>query len=317
MSLYIPYLSEGFPPSIPTANRSGELQTSWDELLWAAITVGRPNMHYVFRHGVPSVYEALFRLSLIRMAVEQTSPLGWRLRRTEALKSLDPTEKGAVSYFLGMTVAKLFADRILNVPWLLHLDVFRQSLRAVLKERSRPDLVGTNGRGDWVALECKGRMSPPDQGTKAKAKGQAQRIISIMGHVPTYPIGAITFFKGDTLQFFWRDPPPEPPFKKAIRVPEMENAWQHYYRPVLELVRREAEEFERMRQTPILMTVPEADIKISVRPDVLEALIASQWDNARDIASGLPSVMDGVVYRGDGVSVVAGPSWSRPFEEVL
>jgi hypothetical protein len=62
---------------------------SWEELLWAAITIGRPSTYQVFRYGPPSFHEAIFRLSLIRMAVEQD----WNnLRRTDAFGyvSLEP-----------------------------------------------------------------------------------------------------------------------------------------------------------------------------------------------------------------------------------
>ena len=101
---------------------------SWDLILWSAVTIGRPNLHYVFQHGRASRYEALFRLSLVRMALEQVGPQGRRLRRTEALKTLDPTEKGAVNYFLGMVFCKLFAHRLLDTPWLLHLECFSPSI---------------------------------------------------------------------------------------------------------------------------------------------------------------------------------------------
>jgi hypothetical protein len=63
------------------------LETSWDEVLWAAVTVGRRNRQYVFKHGQASKYEALFRWSLTRMAVEQSGPGGYRLRPTDAAKN--------------------------------------------------------------------------------------------------------------------------------------------------------------------------------------------------------------------------------------
>src|SRR5438045_4082788 len=135
--LQIAYESEGFPAGAPVANGLATLNTSWDELLWAAITVGRPSRNYVFPHGDASIYEALFRMSLVRMAVEETGPNEKYLRRTSAAKSLDPSEKGAVSYFLGMAVCKLFTTKLLSAPWLLHLDVFRPQLDPELSGRSR------------------------------------------------------------------------------------------------------------------------------------------------------------------------------------
>lgn len=149
--------SSMFPSgSIPNGGR--QIEVTWDDILWAAVTVGRPNRNYVFRHGDASRYEALFRWSLIRMALEQS---GHRLRRTNAARTLDPSEKGAVNYFLGMTFCKLFAAKLLNTPWLLHLDVFGPQLNPILTSRSRPDLVGMeHGASRWHAFECKGRTSP-------------------------------------------------------------------------------------------------------------------------------------------------------------
>jgi hypothetical protein len=132
MTLRIDYSSDGFPTAGPVANGSATLGTTWNELLWAALTVGRPNRQYVFRHGTPSAYEGLFRLSLVRMALEQSGPTATRLRRTAAARTLDPSEKGAINYFLGLAICKLFAAKLLNVPWLLHLDVFRPMLNPIL-----------------------------------------------------------------------------------------------------------------------------------------------------------------------------------------
>jgi hypothetical protein len=86
------YETAGFPPGT-IQNVQASLPITWDEILWAAVTVGRPNRQYVFQHGAASRFEALFRWSLIRMALEQSSPRGHRLRRTNAVKTLDLTEQ--------------------------------------------------------------------------------------------------------------------------------------------------------------------------------------------------------------------------------
>jgi hypothetical protein len=178
MTLGIDYRSRAFPASYTF--RSGTLSTSWDEVLWAAITLGRPSTNRVFRHGQASFHEAIFRLALTRMAIEQN----WSgyLRRTDAFVALDPTEKGMVSYFLGM-ICKVFASRLLLTPWLLHLDVFRPVLNPVTLGRSRPDLVGEDISGNWHAFESKGRSSVPSSADKAKAKAQAQRLVSVNGRI--------------------------------------------------------------------------------------------------------------------------------------
>ena len=62
MTLRIDYRSDAFPSSYTI--RSGTLSSSWDEILWAAITLGRPSTYHVFRHGKASFHEAIFRLAL-------------------------------------------------------------------------------------------------------------------------------------------------------------------------------------------------------------------------------------------------------------
>lgn len=85
------------------------LAVTWDDVLRAAVTVGRPSRYYVLHHGAASMYEALFRWAIIRMALEQSGPGAPRVRLTSAARTLDPTENGAVRYFLGMAFGKLFA----------------------------------------------------------------------------------------------------------------------------------------------------------------------------------------------------------------
>jgi len=43
MPLHIDYESDGFPRRMARLRGLNTLTTSWGELLWAAITVGRPN----------------------------------------------------------------------------------------------------------------------------------------------------------------------------------------------------------------------------------------------------------------------------------
>ena len=74
-----------------------------------------------------------------------------------------------------MAICKLFAAKLLDAPWLLHLNVFRPMLNPVLTGRSHPDLVGQTQSGQWLAFESKGRVSSPAADAKNKAKAQAQR----------------------------------------------------------------------------------------------------------------------------------------------
>ena len=79
--LEIRYDAEDFPASTNVPNGTDKLAVTWDEILWAAMTIGRPNLYYVFQHGRASILEAVFRLSLTRMALEQHGPSTRDLRR--------------------------------------------------------------------------------------------------------------------------------------------------------------------------------------------------------------------------------------------
>jgi hypothetical protein len=83
----INYEADGFPISGPVANGRGTLNTTWDDLLWAANHRRRRNRYIVFRHGKASLYEALFRASAVRMTVEQRTASSRAFRRTAAASS--------------------------------------------------------------------------------------------------------------------------------------------------------------------------------------------------------------------------------------
>ncbi len=316
MPLSIDYESEGFEGGGPVTDGPAILQTSWDDLLWAAVTVGRPNRQYVFRYGATSVYEALFRWSLVRMALEQKGPSARRLWRTAAARSLDPSEKGAVSYFLGLTMCKLFAAQLLKAPWLLHLDVFRPQLDSVLFGRSRPDLVGMCTDGGWVALESKGRVSAPDKKSKEAAKEQAKRLVSVNGSPPAFSIGGIAYFKDDVLRFYWRDPVPDHPRPKLpIEISVGEQDWWHHYAPLFELIVAHPQHYERMLREPVLLPIESADVEVGIQPEVLRHLTDRRALPVQELSQIMKHPEAGPLYKEDGVAVVAGESWFRPLHE--
>lgn len=300
-SFDIRYTSEDFPASHPAS--SGTLDLEWSDLLWAAITIGRPNVTYVFQHGDASIHEALFRVFMIKTALGQVGG-SRRFQRTAAFKALDPTEKGAVSYFLGMAVCKFFASRLLNTPWLLHLDVFGSQLSAATKSgRSRPDLIGQDTSGAWHAFETKGRSGMPSSEDKLKAKTQAERLVSVNGTACTLQIGSFAFFRKDALEFYWRDPEPAAPEKlDPIKIKVTDKDWAAYYTHALALE-------DQAKDGLLAEQFRAADIKVEIHPELRPLLGESRWGDARDLAFRLSPtfVKDG--YKADGVRVVVGDSW--------
>lgn len=304
----IDYVSSQFPSA--SGIRSGWLTATWDDLLWAAITIGRPNTAHVFQHYEASLHEALFRISLVRMALEQHR-YSRRLQRTAAFAALDPTEKGAVSYFLGMVVCKLFASHLLRTPWLLHLDLFRNQLSAqVLGGRSRPDLIGQDNRGAWHAFETKGRSSVPTADDKRKAKAQARRLVTVDGNRCALQIGSFTFFQSNELNFYWRDPEPEDPEELTpleLAVPD--ESWRHYYQFAQALSRDDGGAADiGMGETPLSGGI---DAEVKIHGIVQELLSEQRWAEARVRARENEVLLRREGYQPDGIRVMAGPSWSR------
>ena len=219
-----------------------------------------------------------------------------------------------MSYFLGMAICKLFSARLLNAPWLLHLDVFRPELDIHLTGRSRPDLVGETNGGQWVALESKGRLSMPNNEAKDKAKTQAQRVVSINGKSLSYNIGGITFFRSDVLKFFWRDPEPVNKLK-TIRCTLEDADWRYYYEPTFELVQSRERQGQSTPEQLFLVGDRELDVKLGIHPAIMNLLLEHNWGEAKRvaIAHGKEFLEDG--YQLDGIKVVAGETWRRPFVE--
>ncbi|PRX08600.1 UNVERIFIED_ORG: hypothetical protein BCL66_110136 [Martelella mediterranea] len=301
MTLRIGYRSEAFPSVY--AMRSGTLTTTWDELLWAAITIGRPSTYHVFRHGPASAHEAIFRLALVRMAIQEVWP--GRLERTDAFVALDPTEKGMVSYFLGMMLCKVFAGQLLGTPWLLHLDVFRNELNPLVLGRSRPDLIGQDHSGNWLAFESKGRSSVPTEGDKMKAKSQALRLICVNNSSCALHVGSLSFFRNETLEFYWRDPEPES--ADPIELPEPEAEWRYYFEPALRLVSAEV-------GSTLAAEREMADVDVTIHPKISKLLERGEWLGAKRAADQLRDEFSAEGYRADGIRVTAGESWNKQFE---
>jgi hypothetical protein len=310
--LFLDYENEDFP-TIVLPNIQRQLNVTWNDILWAAITVGRPDVFHVFRHGAASVHEAIFRWSMVRMALQQRGARGQKLVRTDLFKQMDPTEKGAVNYFLGLLTCKLFASKLLDAPWTLHLDVFRPTLNPrIIGGRSRPDMVAqSSSTAQWHAFECKGRASVPGNAEKQKAKAQAQRLVSVNGIPCILHVGAITFFRNDAVEFYWRDPEPA---GREIPLPNPDFAWRNYYEPITEVIRSRVELTAPALDTSAPVPIEELDLTVQLHPKIAPILLASGWQAARDMARESRDELASGGFQPDGLLVNAGPTWFERLE---
>ncbi len=157
MLLKLDYYPESFDPSLGSKlSQPGTLNVSVNRLMWSAITVGRDSWNKVVQSGMYSAFEIVYRSALLLANLEMSKKQ--KIAKSSAYRNLDPSEKSGISYFIGLTCAKLLAQKLFGVNWLMHLDVYRAILKPQLEPgASRPDLVGRDRSRRWLAFEAKGR----------------------------------------------------------------------------------------------------------------------------------------------------------------
>ena len=130
---------------------------------------------------------------------------------TDGYWRLDPSEKRAVSYFLGMTQAKIMCERLLHAPHLIHLDAFLAMIGQTTRT-SRPDLVGLSlpAMDVTIAVEAKGRTGGRDDQIIHKAKAQARSlpgVLSTSSALRVASVASLTPSRGG--RHTWRIHPPQ------------------------------------------------------------------------------------------------------------
>lgn len=297
----LPIEARRFGGRLASANGHTTCTSSRADLVRAAVTAGYPNL--ASATTPPSTHRTwavLFRASVV-LAYLQAQP-GGRITRSSAYNSADRSEKGAISYYLGLFGAKLSAELVLQTPWLWHYDTYHQLAYGVGPISRRPDLIGKSTTGDWIALEAKGRTNGWAANLLTSAKAQAQTIGSIShpdgrSDFVSANVAAISWFDRDGWRILLDDPAPagEP---LTLRVPE-ERLAQAYYQPVLRFI-SSARQDETAESVEIdgagfkAVHDPDLDVYIGVSQSVIEAEGAV--------------LLDGDVWRptGDGLSSAAG-----------
>ena len=310
----IPYISTGFAESMgQDVCGSNTCECGWPDVVWAAITVGRASWSHVVGYGLCSDWEIIYRAAIVYANL--TQGVGGYIHKSAAYIGLDPSEKGAVSYFLGLMSAKLLSERYLDVPWLLHLDRYRDLLDVELASgRSRPDLVGRSLQDKWIALEAKGRSDKLGSGIVDGAVSQARRVTGICGGEPEMRIGLACYFDNGRFMIDWRDPPSD---RESVTKPSpsTERFLAAYYAPFVELLKRHgadvAVEATGGRRF-VITALSDADMVVGLDGAIIDA--TSYSDSLKTLADGdqRPSASADPHQKigRDGVLVRLGPRWS-------
>lgn len=228
--LWISYEATDFPPA-SGLNGDGSIHPTWDEVLWATMTVGKAQRD-VLRHGRYSSADLIHRIACMYAYFDINSSS--RMVCSPAFATLDPSEKAIASYYLGMTMAKLYADKVLDIPWLMHISRY-QAKWAVEYGASaeRPDLFGCNAAGGWAVVEAKGRTRVTGA-LVTQMRAQKSSVGTINGAAPAYRYGSATRFEAGQLSLRVVDPPAR---RGAQDVPIDPVAWlSDYYTPIVDLI---------------------------------------------------------------------------------
>jgi hypothetical protein len=231
----VPYTANNFDvAAFPNLQASGALTFTWPQLVWATVTVGKAEEHQSLC-GIYSAYERSMRTALIYSSLMESAT--GRIVKAPSYEALDPSEKTAVSFYIGMTLVRLFSYSLFKVDWLLHLDLYKDSVNAQTQGRSRPDFLGLNENEEWVVFESKGRSDYVTGRTMenlmGKAKAQSALLTSINGAGPLASFGAVSHFMDDgVLRFDLDDPPTDKRNEQAFQVAVPPGQfYADYYKP--------------------------------------------------------------------------------------
>jgi hypothetical protein len=227
------YTAEDFPD---TFYQTGRMVFTADALAHALFVTGRAPQDQA-AYGWTSVYEWLHRVALIPAYVRR-APTG-RLARSDLARSLDRSEKVALSYALGQAMTGVFSRQVVSVRFLMHVDRYaaRYGIRFAPGTGRRADLFGERESGGWVVAEAKGRSGNIDDELKDTMRAQKRTVRSIGGARPALAFGCAAHFpqyKGvpDHLKLHAVDPVEEEP--EAVDLPaDPDRFILAYYEPFL------------------------------------------------------------------------------------
>jgi len=309
----IPYIATNFPSGSSAAlvgNR--HLTTSWTDIVWAAVTAGKPGASHLLAHRWHSLADLVVRTHAVYANLQQR---GQQIDRSPLYDSLDPTEKGATSYFLGMAMAKLFAAPLFATPWLFHVSMasgLGTTLSFKRGSKSQPDLIGQTTSGEWIIVEAKGRTNGLDANTLKKAKAQTRMIRTVNGHAPTLRVALQVYF-ADCLRVCVDDQDGSDPEAVDLHL-DVDAAFGRYY-AFVEAITAGSPSRENVRQRDF-ETVFDADsgITIGVESELLNDVAAGRSDRIRARRTGQRSKRvegeDGAIIYPDSLLVRLDPRWS-------
>lgn len=243
---------------------------------------------------------------------------GLYVDRSSLYESLDPTEKGATSYFLGMAMAKLFAAELFATPWLFHVSQASADGTMISFKRgtkSQPDLIGQRTTGDWIVVEAKGRTNGLDASALAKAKLQTAMIRTINGAQPSLRVALQVYF-GGRMTVRIDDPSDAKPEALEVKL-DVNSALARYY-SLAQAITARTSKTEFVHDQEFVTCIDEdSGVTIGLQSEILEIVSAGKLEQVRANRSRLSERVtkideNSAIYP-DGLFVRLDARWSPQF----
>jgi hypothetical protein len=220
------------------------------DLYRAIITVGNPSyisLKDIRNYGLlRAISTSIIQKALLVQANISSSSVGMHLH--PIFNTYVTDQKRNVSYNLGMAVAKIYAEKLLKIPNLIHVESLKKvNAITFIDQRSRPkepDLVGKTENGEWHIFEAKGISKIYLDRAISDAKEQAQQVQTIHGNIPVTLTACATSFQSNRIVTKLVDPPSDG--KKEIEIDE-NKFYDNYYSPFFALREISNSKFEKRR----------------------------------------------------------------------
>lgn len=272
------------------------LEFSKEELLHAAWTSGHEQAFFQQQGAEATQHYCQWKSAAVEMVIREVMDgIVPRWGATPMLGAMDPSERQGASYHLGLMMATAWARRRHNIPWLLHLDRYREQHDVIMRHdagKSRPDLIGMDTQQRWAVFEAKGRKGYPGNQSKKDAKKQAMRVQTVAHQDPTHRLAVFAYFGPEPeniggrchLQCLVVDPPGDPKHPKPLKFNFItkENFFRHYYQPWLSLF---GSSFSSSDDGMLWASLRDTKMEIGMVAGLADALYRQDWISVPKIAA--------------------------------
>lgn len=322
--LIIEYAPNAFPDKFgPRLARPDRLRCAWPDVVWAGLTVGRRSLRHVIRPDTYPYFEIVYRSTILytNLRAADYRPGLWGPQDTPVVQSaayrdVDPSEKSAISYFLSLATAKLFAEKLLDVSWLLHVDTYARHLPA--HPLPLPDLIGLDSDAKWLVVQAKGRSHGLNRRMVHRMKQRTQPRIA--DQKPELLVGFASYFTAQSkiLKAYLEDPPVTTDNRSSSLALDPKTFLSGYYALLVDLLTADygppsfLESYGE--RTFRLKAIDEADLRIGLDEQIYQRLRGGDFSLERFIASRrrAPRIetTEQISVGGDGIYVGLGERWS-------